>query len=1176
MTSAFDQLCMDYGGYHPSTHTTLVSLGIDQPQHFPFMGSLLHRDGTYNALTQRIGTPSKWRVNSVVLDREDAFILTIPDDGVEIDFLRNLGPEQRALWLEEQSAGLPVGIDLVLESIASLGHRILTVYASAGSIVLNCTTVSEGASFDMLVASGRGQVGKMNKRRRATLSTGLVSFADRESRTLFEWSEEWHTDNEAHPRTVLQGGSVDFGGFDWPFRVTDGFLNPDNGQDSADGQISIREDFALEWLHHIVSPDTPVAKQLQQVERMDSPDRLLQVQVSISHGEINLKGMGEVVPAEEWQWSDVPVIINRQCVVDEVRAEGLVSRVTPAFAKVTKSAEDWVYVEWLQQAIDTIQVLGLDTVRQANADWLEDLSAKAQSLNGYKRFSQVLTHKNIQASLDAFQQPDSNMPLVTRREEARASLAKAAGKYQSWLYPGLLKETLGIPSQVLQGLKRPTHLHLRGIPKIYLADAEQMGQSCPAKGEVKFFWRRNKPVCFFMHPEDGTSEWKGYQSDGADNDDGFKVIFINLFAGGIGVWLLRSPMSPFGGLLLRLHPSDVKRVVDGNWQVYDQVDYPYSQGPVKPWEQTPMVGPESEDAEVWSQFSVPAPTSVLEETKLAVMMARNARWIGRFTNMQSLLYHSGLWDPAQHSLIISDIVDAANYVTALLDKPFARFARRIADTIKANPQKALDPFIWKRTRMTLIPLLADYRIAADDHRSMSIWEKNAIAQGKLTIRAVSGGPLGDLFLDAARMKMLAVLEADLMESLANGPVFHFAEMYQNTSFAMGLWEQASALRYLVAEIMRALAQLNKANEAREPYWPETMNVISLNDATWLNAVCEMPDIRKKRIQVWFEETMLRIVTEAEAAVAPLIESGHAVPGQLLMETWRLLTVYPTRFSHSINQFRFVNWDEDGGKVTPEGWLPDQDLLGSVQLQNGLPLSTGQENTWMDQETGEESYAGTFLRHPRRANVQIIEFFSHAEIKGALTMLKHTESALPAGFKSHNVPSMVVDSWEFELGPGNEGRVKDLIVGEEYQIQSGLDFYEESLIGLATEKVEMGMPEEEAVAEATSQLAVMQPMVHLFVIKQGDEWIGPMLNWNAAPMAGMTVTFAGLIGQRTSSLETKDPISWHNHSVQNWDILDNAFTVHHNSHGETYAYRGNEWYLAFALSGGEVPAMHLEI
>ena len=201
---------------------------------------------------------------------------------MEIDFLRNLGPQERAKWLEEEVEGLPVGINLVLESIASLGHRVLTVYASAGSIVLNCTLDTEEAAFDMLIASGRGQVGKMNKRRRATLSTGLVSFADRDSQTRFDWSAEWQSDSETHPRNALQGGSVDFGGFDWPFIVTDGYLNPDNGQDSADGQISVREDFALEWLHHIVSPDTPVSKQLQQVARMDSPDRLLQVQVSIS------------------------------------------------------------------------------------------------------------------------------------------------------------------------------------------------------------------------------------------------------------------------------------------------------------------------------------------------------------------------------------------------------------------------------------------------------------------------------------------------------------------------------------------------------------------------------------------------------------------------------------------------------------------------------------------------------------------------------------------------------------------------------------------------------------------------------------------------------------------------------------------------------------------------------
>ena len=1176
MTSIFDQLCLDYRGYHPDTHATLVTLGLDQPQHFPFMGSLLHRDGTYNPLTQRIGTPSKWRVNSVVLDQDECFILTIPDDGVEIDFLHNLGPQERAAWLEEKEDGLPVGIGLVLDSIAALGHKILTVYASAGSIVLNCTTDSAGMDFNMLVASGRGQVGKMNKRRRATLSTGLVSFADKDSQTTFAWSEEWHAASEAHPRNALQHGSFDFGGFEWPFEVTDGYLNPSNQQDSADGQISIREDFALEWLHHIVSPDTPVSKQLQQIERLDSPERLLQVQVSISYGDVNLKGMGEVVPAEDWQWGNVPVIVNRQCVVDEVRAQGLVSRVTPAFAKVTKSAEDWVYVEWLQQAIDTIHVLGLDTVRQANAEWFENLSEKAISMSGYKRFSQVLANKNTQAGLDAFVSPEAAMPLATSREQARASLAKAAGKYQPWLYPGLLKESLGTPSQVLQGLKRPTHLHLRGIPKIYLADAAQMGQPYPKKGEVKFFWRKKKPVCFFLHPEDGTSDWKGYQSDGADNDDGFKVIFNNLLSSGLGVWLLRSPMSPFGGMLLRLDKSDVDRVVAGNWTIYDQVDHPYNQGPIKPWEQKPMVGPESEDAEVWNEFSVPAPTSVLEETKLAVMMARNARWIGRFTNLQSLLYHSGLWDPEKHSLIISDIVDAANYVTALLEKPFARFARRIADTIKDSPKVPLDPFIWKRTRMTLIPLLATYRIAADDHIAMATWEKRAIAQGELTIRSVPDGPLGDLFLDTARMKMLAVLEADLMESLANGPVFQFAETYANTLFASELCEQASTLRHLVAEIMRALAQLNKANQDKAPYWPETMNVVSLADSTWLNAVIEMPDIRKKRIQVWFEETMQRIVREAEAVVQPLIETERAVPGQLLMETWRLLTVYPTRFSYGINQFRFVNWEKSGGKVTPAGWLPDQDLLSAVTLQNGLTLSTGVDNTWRDQETGEETYSGTMLRHPRRANVQIVEFFSHGEITAAMNMLKETESALPAGFKSHNVPSMVVDGWEFELGPENRGLVEDLIVGEEYQIQSGLEFFQENLIGLATEKVEMGMPEEEAVAEATNQLAGMQPMVHLFVIKHGDDWVGPLLNWNAAPMVGMTVTFAGLIGQRTSSVDAKDPASRHHDVVQNWNVLNNSFTVHHNSDGESYAYRGNEWYLGFALSKGEVPDIHLQM
>ena len=101
-----------------------------------------------------------------------------------------------------------------------------------------------------------------------------------------------------------------------------------------------------------------------------------------------------------------------------------------------------------------------------------------------------------------------------------------------------------------------------------------MGQSYPQQGEVKFFWRNNKPVCFFMHPADGTSEWKSYQSDGADNDDGFKVIFIHLFTGGMGVWLLRSPMSPFGGLLLRLDEADVKRIVASDWTVYEQVDYP--------------------------------------------------------------------------------------------------------------------------------------------------------------------------------------------------------------------------------------------------------------------------------------------------------------------------------------------------------------------------------------------------------------------------------------------------------------------------------------------------------------------------------------------------------------------------------------------------------------------------
>ena len=158
--------------------------------------------------------------------------------------------------------------------------------------------------------------------------------------------------------------------------------------------------------------------------------------------------MGEIVPAEEWQWTDVPVIINRQCVVDEVRAQGLVSRITPTFAKVVKPAEDWVYVEWLQQAIDTIQVIGLDTVRLANAEWFESLAEKAQTMSGYRRFSQVLANKNTQAGLDAFQTFGAQIPLATSRDSGPGRVGQGCRSLPTVAISGIIE---GKPGNSLPG-----------------------------------------------------------------------------------------------------------------------------------------------------------------------------------------------------------------------------------------------------------------------------------------------------------------------------------------------------------------------------------------------------------------------------------------------------------------------------------------------------------------------------------------------------------------------------------------------------------------------------------------------------------------------------------------------------------------------------------------------------